>query len=197
MPFIHEDGRAPVIQTSGDDVFIPLSPPPNVNHTSGSFASLQRLRHKSPLICHPGNLQKTRGGFGSTSSLTSNARDDPTTDFDGIENKVGLRRRNHNTSLCMQYRCNPTWRPFSNVWSFRLKFHKSLTVQPKTPKQQNLTFPRLMASTRATGSMIPPLAQLMMRTPFLHLSRFALPISPRVSGVSGVCSVMKSDLANS
>ena len=40
---------------------------------------------------------------------------------------------------------------------------------------------------------MPPRAQLMMRTPFFMFANAAAPTSPRVSAVSGVCTVMKSE----
>ena len=54
------------------------------------------------------------------------------------------------------------------------------------------TLPRSSASSSAASSMIPPRAQLTTRTPsFMRANAVAL-ISPRVSLVSGVWTVMKS-----
>ena len=54
------------------------------------------------------------------------------------------------------------------------------------------TWPDFSASYSAASSTSPPRAQLMMRTPFLHLASAAASTMLRVLSVSGVCSVMKS-----
>ena len=52
-------------------------------------------------------------------------------------------------------------------------------------------------SRSAASSMIPPRAQLTMRTPFLHLARFSELSRYSVSFVKGVWIVMKSERLNS
>ena len=55
------------------------------------------------------------------------------------------------------------------------------------------TWPDLTASAKSCSLMIPPRAQFIKRTPFFILAILSLLSMPFVFGVSGICTVIKSD----
>mmetsp|Transcript_25652 Transcript_25652/g.35259 ORF Transcript_25652/g.35259 Transcript_25652/m.35259 type:complete len:280 (-) Transcript_25652:198-1037(-) len=65
-----------------------------------------------------------------------------------------------------------------------------------TSRAAPATCPDSSARSKASSSTIPPRAQLTMRTPFLHLERVLSFKRLFVSGVIGVCTVMKSLFAH-
>ena len=145
-------------------------------------------------------MRPSRSASGSPGLTVSEMRPPWTLTASGTSSPASARRTERATEMPAFSWASSVDAPRCGVATTCSKAKRGLSVQGSlayTSRPAPATRPSASADARAASSTIPPRAALTMCTVGLTLRSASSPISPRVSGVLGRCTVMKSDSASS